>query len=68
MSLPLIQQGNIPSAQRSNAAVQHFYSEHVVWYFFMLYRGHGYLLYEHMECEQLIPLKLFCTHSGFFSR
>ena len=29
------------------------------WYFFMLYRGHGTLLYEHMECEQIIPAKFF---------
>ena len=28
------------------------------WYFDLLHRGDGDLLYEHMECEQLIPEKL----------
>ena len=34
------------------------------WRFTLLHRGHGNLLYEHMECEQLILVKLFTLIQG----
>ena len=43
------------------------YSKLMDWSFDLLHRGHGNLLYEHMECEQLVPAKFSWAHSVFFS-
>ena len=59
MSLPLIQQGKLYLVlnDQNAAAQQQLCSKLMDRYFDLLHRGHGDLLYEHMECEQLIPAK-----------
>ena len=64
MSLPLIQQGKLYLVLNDqNAAAQQLCSKLMDWYFDLLHRGHGDLLYEYMECEQLIPTKKLSVHS-----